>query len=483
VAAAKSDAFKLARNGAVLWRDEEIARLLPAEDALKPSVELLIDEHLSGPDKEKVQARLETWVSEIIAERLKPLVETAGAQDIAGLARGIAFRMSENFGMLKRENVAEEVRTLDQQARAQLRKYGVRFGAFNIYLPLLLKPAAAELTLILWALKHAGASGLALDSLPEPPRPGLTSVPANPAVPEAFYRAAGYHVCGPRAVRVDMLERLADLIRPLLAWRADPNAPATPPKGSSGAGGFTVIPEMMSILGCSSDELGEVLKALGFRCERKLVTKPATPPQVSAQAAASGDAAEHAEPQVAGAPGEQEAASGAADGGAASSGAEQHAQQPTVAVEQAVSGGESGSTEAPPTPEQVPMTAPGQASAAQDDAATAQEYQEVWFPRRRQHGDRRHRHRGTGDARKGKPADPAAAAPPQHVRSNGRPRWKQGERRKGGDQRRREDRPRHEAPLVAAPPRKATIDPDSPFAALSALKSELEKRAKEQGTT
>ena len=68
--------------------------------------------------------------------------------------------------------------------------------------------------------------------------------PASPrcvpdkAVPEAFYRVAGFHVCGPRAVRIDMLERLADLIRPLVAWRADPAKPDAPPKGATGDGGF-----------------------------------------------------------------------------------------------------------------------------------------------------------------------------------------------------------------------------------------------------
>src|SRR5690606_16195072 len=169
---------------------------------------------------------------------------------------------------------------------------GVRFGAFNIYFPLLLKPAPAELTLVLWALKHAGEHGLSIDNLPEPPRPGLTSAAADPKVPEAFYRACGYHVCGPRAVRIDILERLADLIRPLLAWRPNPENPsAVPPKGSTGDGGFVVIPEMMSILGCDPDELGEVCKSLGFRLERRPVkAAPAVEPVATAPSAEAGEA-------------------------------------------------------------------------------------------------------------------------------------------------------------------------------------------------
>ncbi len=288
VASAKPDAFKLTRTCKILWRDEEIARLEPGEDPLKPQVVLLVDEHLQGPDKEKVQERLNAWMAENIAIKLKPLVDISKADDVVGLARGIAFRLTENFGVLKRESVSDEMKSLDQPGRAQLRKYGVRFGAFNVYFPLLLKPAAAELRLVLWLLKSAAAHGLSLDQLPEPPRPGLTSLVVDKALPEPFYRACGYHACGPRAVRMDILERLADLIRPLIAWRAPADNPsATAPKGSTGDGAFTVTPEMMSILGCSPDELGEVLKTLGFWNERRPKKLKAPMPVVVAEAPAT----------------------------------------------------------------------------------------------------------------------------------------------------------------------------------------------------
>ena len=155
---------------AVLWRDEEIARLERGEDPLKPAVIVLADEHLPAADKEKVQERLNTWLSELIAERLKPLVEIASAEDIAGLGRGIAFRLRESLGALPRESVAEEIRSLDQPARAQLRKYGVRFGAFNIYFPLLLKPASAELATTLWLLRHGPALGFDVTAGTSAPR-------------------------------------------------------------------------------------------------------------------------------------------------------------------------------------------------------------------------------------------------------------------------------------------------------------------------
>ncbi len=89
VAAAQADAFKIDRRGHVIWRGEEIAKLQAGEDPLKPSVELLVDEHLSGPDRDKIQARLETWLTETIADKLKPLVELSKAEDVTGLAAAL----------------------------------------------------------------------------------------------------------------------------------------------------------------------------------------------------------------------------------------------------------------------------------------------------------------------------------------------------------------------------------------------------------
>ncbi len=398
VAAAKADAFKLQRNGRVLWRDEEIGRLEASDQPLKPRFVLLADEHISGPDREKVQARLEQWLTEIAADKLKPLVDLQKAEDIAGLARGIAFRLTESSGVLKREAVADEIKTLDQASRAQLRKYGVRFGAFNIFIPLLLKPAAAELLLAFWAVRNSAAAGLDLERLPEPPRAGLTSVATDAAVPEPFYRAYGFHVCGPRAVRFDILERLADLIRPLLAFRSTAENAQMPPKGSTGDGGFTVTPEMMSILGCSPDELGHVLKALGFRLDRRVVKTPEAK-AVAASAGASADAAEVSGTVVAG------------TDDAVAAGVEAPAEHAATASE----------TIAEPTTESEPSMGPADASNAADSpSATVVEtssadpgaaesvavaltapteeikYEDVWRPRRhrQEEGDGRHRQRG-----------------------------------------------------------------------------------------
>ena len=67
-------------------------------------------------------------------------------------------------------------------------------------------------------------------------------------------------------MRVDILERLADLIRPALSWKAGLGAR---PDGAYDGQAFMVTPPMMSILGANADDMEEILKGLGYRAEPK----------------------------------------------------------------------------------------------------------------------------------------------------------------------------------------------------------------------
>lgn len=273
--AAPEEAIVLAANGRFIWKGAAVARLERGETALNPRIQLLADEHLAPADRERISRRLEARLKAELDSKLKPLIELSEASDLSGLARGLAFQLTENLGVLRRDGASQEIKALDQAARAQLRKYGVRFGAFNVYIPALLKPAAADLVLLLWSL-HAGREhGLEPDSLLPRPQQGLTSVEAEKHTPEAYWRAAGFHVAGSRAVRIDMLERLSDLIRARIAFRPADGAEA--PSGATGDGAFRVVPELMSVVGCSGEEFASILKALGFRRERRRLTPAAQP--------------------------------------------------------------------------------------------------------------------------------------------------------------------------------------------------------------
>ena len=74
------------------------------------------------------------------------------------------------------------------------------------------------------------------------------SVPLAADVPVTFYEAVGYRPLGPRAVRVDIVERLAA--------RAF---------GLSRQGEFAAAPELLTLVGCGADEMTGILSALGYR--------------------------------------------------------------------------------------------------------------------------------------------------------------------------------------------------------------------------
>jgi ATP-dependent RNA helicase SUPV3L1/SUV3 len=311
-------AITLSEHGRLWWNGGIVAQLKKGHDALRPRVELLADDLLSTQARERATERLEEWVAHHIAKTLAPLLavqtelnkelpkaeapapqaietaaaalaepqheeprgdendddaeasnaadqsdaseaaahEEAPAADVAlyasplqGVARGLAFQLYENLGSVSRQAVARELKAVQQADRTPLRRLGIRFGAFSIFLPALVKPAAAKLKALLWAV-HQG-----LTDIPPAPAAGLTSSPADPTVAPGFYEAAGFRVCGPRAVRIDMLERLGEIIR------------------SKGQGGqmpesFGVSPDMMSVLGCGEEDLALVLRSLGFRDQR-----------------------------------------------------------------------------------------------------------------------------------------------------------------------------------------------------------------------
>ena len=135
VAASADPDLSLARDGRIRWHGDPIARLRAGTQALKPRIDIIADDQLNGADREAVQARLQKFIERHIAKILEPLVKLDEAEGLDGTVRGIAFRLVENLGVLPREQVAEEIKALSQEERAKLRQLGVRFGAFNVYVP------------------------------------------------------------------------------------------------------------------------------------------------------------------------------------------------------------------------------------------------------------------------------------------------------------------------------------------------------------
>ena len=271
-AAAPDDQFVLTSDGTLRWTGDAVAKLVAADDALHPRIRIISDDRLNGAAREAVQTRLDLWLKTHIEKLLGPLFDLTKAEDITGIARGIAFQLIEALGVLERAKISAEMKDLDQPSRAGLRKYGVRFGAYHIYVPPLFKPAARALASLLWAQKQDNVDLSALSGAQHLAGSGRTSFPVDKTLPRDAYRVLGYKQCGERAVRVDILERLADLIRPALSWRE--TSPGEKPAGAFDGRGFVVTQAMTSLTGSAGEDFASILRALGYRSEKRAALPP-----------------------------------------------------------------------------------------------------------------------------------------------------------------------------------------------------------------
>nr|WP_075381987.1 helicase-related protein [Methylobacterium phyllosphaerae] len=286
-AATADSTLVLSHDGTIRWTGAPVAKLTPGEKLFAPQIRLLADDSLTGAHREKVEARLDAWLKAYIVRLLGPLMEIETAADLTGLAKGIGYQVVEALGVLERSKVAHEMRSLDQDGRGALRRHGVRFGAYHIFLPALLKPAPRTLAAQLWALRNGGLDQRGLDEIAHLAGSGRTSIKVDREIAKGLYRAAGFRVSGERAVRVDILERLADLIRPAIAYRPG-TTPGAPPDGTADGDGFVATVGMTSLVGCSGEDFASILKSLGYNVETRpgpAITVPLVPAAATAPAA------------------------------------------------------------------------------------------------------------------------------------------------------------------------------------------------------
>ncbi|SFO48221.1 ATP-dependent RNA helicase SUPV3L1/SUV3 [Mesorhizobium sp. NFR06] len=370
-AACANGDLALGSDGVLRWIGAPIGTLVAADEALKPRLVLLADEQLTGPARDKVAARAERFVNFQIETLLKPLVDLKNADQLSGIARGIAFQLVEHFGLINRRDIADEMKSLDQEGRAALRRLGVRFGAYHVFVPALIKPAPAGLVTLLWALKNDGKDKPGFGDVVHALASGRTSVVIDPAFDKTFYKLAGYRNLGRRAVRVDILERLADLIRPATNWKP---GLGQRPDGAYDGHAFMVTPPMMSILGATADDMEEILKGLGYRSEAKPAAEVKAKLEAQDNAAREAAAAKQAAEEATRAAQAAEAGAAVADTVAE---APVEGSEPPAAVEPAAEASAEAVAEvaaepAAVEPADVPAEAPEEAPPAEEDTAVAQ---------------------------------------------------------------------------------------------------------------
>ncbi|PZP56903.1 MAG: helicase [Micavibrio aeruginosavorus] len=247
--------FKLQDDGQIFFQQDAsnplpgqpIARVKKGASLLQPEIELLNSDLLETQDKNAVTEHLQTWVKAHIYTVLEPLFNLVGDETeenkMSGAARGIAFQLFEGTGIVPRTQVDPMIETLDADGRRELRGKKVKLGPLLVFLPELNKPAGVRLRALLWSLYND-------QPLPAPtPRDGSMSVTVDPAtINPDFYKAIGYPVYGPRAIRIDMLDRVINLIY-----------------DNADKGRFRADHKMAEWMGCGIADLYAILEAMGHK--------------------------------------------------------------------------------------------------------------------------------------------------------------------------------------------------------------------------
>ena len=247
---AKDEAFALTPQHGVTWAYShapnmpaglgdiaEVAKLKPGSEPGKPLIEVLPTEFLDGAQRERIRARLATWIEALVKRDLGAIftAEEKAAED--NTLRGPAFRLREELGLALGRTDSE----IRPDLRQKLKGIGIRAGRYALYVPEALKPRAMALRAQLWSLLRGIET-------PKLPSGGLIAVAPPADWPRGFAETMGWLPAGPVLLRLDVAERIAGELGHLTR-----KAPALLPG------------DLASRLGIKGENLGPVLDAMGFR--------------------------------------------------------------------------------------------------------------------------------------------------------------------------------------------------------------------------
>ena len=240
--------IKLHDDFKIYWNNFVIGRLTSGRDYLNPSFELIVDDILEQDQKQKLIDFLENWLKNKIDFTLKSLFDLKDLKEKNSSIKALAYQLYENNGVLKRDQVLEYLKDLQQVDKKILRDLGVQFGRYHIFLYKLIKPEAVSLRTLLW--KHYHQKYLNL----KPPTFGLNFLDDKELRNKNFMLLCGFEKFNNFFVRIDILERLFMQII---------NSDSKTNKE------VKMTPEMLILLGCSKDNLRGLLKIMNYKIIEK----------------------------------------------------------------------------------------------------------------------------------------------------------------------------------------------------------------------
>ena len=232
----------------IYWFNNPIAKLIAGPDYLKPKIDLIIDEMIENVERNKLNEYLNKWINKKIEIELNSLIELKNIKEENPELRALAYRLYENNGVIKRANISEYLKKINQDERKKLRRLGVKFGRYHIFLFKLFKPSAVSLRILLW--KSFNNKFLTLS----PPTFGLNFLEGMKSANKDFMLLCGFEKFDDIYVRIDILERLF-----LLIFNSEKDEKQE----------VKVIPEMLNLLGCSKDSFKRLLKKMNYKIYQK----------------------------------------------------------------------------------------------------------------------------------------------------------------------------------------------------------------------
>jgi len=233
----------------IYWKNYPIAKLISGSDYLNPRIHLFIDEMIEYDEKLKLNTYLQKWINDKINIELKSLLDLKNIKESNSELRALSYHLYENNGVVKRENVSIYLDKLNQEERKKLRRIGVKFGRYHIFLFKLFKPSSVSLRILLW--KNFNEKNLNLF----PPTFGLNFLEDNKKINKDFMLLCGFEKFDRFFVRIDILERLFILI--LNSNKDNKNNE------------IKLTPEMLNLLGSNKENFIKLLQNMKYKTYKK----------------------------------------------------------------------------------------------------------------------------------------------------------------------------------------------------------------------
>ena len=225
----------------IYWQDSKIAEIKPGKNYLNPVIKLFIDDTLEDNDFSNLKLTIENWIEKEKQKHLSDLISIEKTSLKNSLARGLAYQLFENNGVLNRETASNMIKNLNKEERYELRKKGIKIGKYHIYQPRMIRPNAIKFKTILWKC---------FNSTKEMSYPnfGINFLKNFKNKNKNFLRICGFETFGNFIIRVDILERLfIEIINRSKDYK------------------FKLDSKILNLLGCTKDDFVNFIKLIGYK--------------------------------------------------------------------------------------------------------------------------------------------------------------------------------------------------------------------------